>query len=204
MSKWLELAKELSAISKTGLYYTDDIYDKERYERIGVIANEIMAVLIDSTPSKLAELYQIENGHQTPKIDTRGVVWKDDKLLLVQEKDGYWALPGGWMEVTETISSNVKKEIREEAGCEVEVGKIIAIHDRNIHNPGKNQFTIEKIFVECQFISGQFKVNSETIDMNFFDMEDLPPLMEKKTSYEQIKLAFKAKKAGETWKVIFD
>lgn len=204
MSKWLDRAKELYAIAETGLHYTADIYDRERYERLVELSNEMLAHLMDESLSVVEGLRMDESGHQTPKIDTRGAVWKDGKILLVQEKDGLWALPGGWMDVTETLSSNVKKEIREESGCEVKVNKIIGLLDRNIHNPGSNPYTIVKVFIQCEYISGSFISNSETIAMDFFDVENLPPLMERKTSIEQVKMCYEAFLAKDNWTVLFD
>lgn len=204
MSKWLDRVKELYAIAETGLHYTKDIYDQERYQRLKEMANEMLAYLMDEPLSVVEELRVDESGHQTPKIDTRGAVWKDGKIMLVQESDGLWAMPGGWMDVTETISSNVRKEIREEAGSEVKVKKIVGLLDRNLHNPGSNPYTIIKVFIECDYLSGKFKPNSETLAMDFFDVNDLPPLMERKTSAEQIHLCYQAYLAKNEWTVVFD
>lgn len=110
MTNWLEWARELHALAQSGLYYTKDIYDEERYKRIKEMSHEMMSELANTSPQVIAELRLEDSGYQTPKIDTRGAVWKDDQILLVQEKDGLWALPGGWMDVTETISSNVLKK----------------------------------------------------------------------------------------------
>ncbi|MBS4456976.1 NUDIX hydrolase [Tuanshanicoccus lijuaniae] len=200
----LEWARELQALAETGLHFTQDVFDKERFERIKEIAFEMLAQASDSPVDIIAELYLMEKGYQTPKVDTRAVVWHEDKLMLVQESDGLWALPGGWMDVTQTISSNIQKEVLEEAGAKVAVGRLLFIHDRNTHNPGLNPFTILKIFVECQYISGEFQMNAETMACGFFAETDIPPLMERKTSLEQIHMAFEAKKQGENWRPVFD
>ncbi|MFK8242592.1 MULTISPECIES: NUDIX hydrolase N-terminal domain-containing protein [unclassified Facklamia] len=200
----VDWAKELHALAETGLFFTKDVFDKERFERIKQISFEMLAQVAEEPVDKIAELYLEEKGYQTPKVDTRAIVWRGDKLLLVQENDGLWVLPGGWMDVTQTISSNIRKEVFEEAGMEVEVGRLVAIHDRNIHNPGLNPFTILKIFVECQYVSGMFRPNSETVASGFFAEDEIPPLMERKTSTEQVRLAFEAKKQGEKWQPIFD
>lgn len=201
---WLAWARELYAIAKTGLHYTEDIFDRERYNRIQAMAEEMMAALLDTSPQVIADLHAEDAGHQTPKIDTRAVVWHQDKLLLVQEANGLWSLPGGWMDVTETLRSNAAKEVREEAGAEVQVGRVIAILDRNRNNPGKNLYTILKTFIECQFISGNFQANFETLACDFFSLEDLPPLEERKTSRQQIEMCFQAKAAGDQWQVRLD
>lgn len=162
--QWLEWAKELQALAQTGLHYTKDVYDKERFQRIREMSWQMLATLNDSDMNEIKALFHIEDGYQTPKVDTRAVVWKEDKILLVQENDGRWALPGGWMDITETVSSNAEKELFEEAGVVGKADRIIAIHDHHRHNAVNQIFTIIKIFVECHYINGEFKLNSETID----------------------------------------
>ena len=182
MTNWLEWARELHALAQSGLYYTKDIYDEERYKRIKEMSHQMMSELANTSPQVIAELRLEDSGYQTPKIDTRGAVWKDDQILLVQEKDGLWALPGGWMDVTETISSNVLKEIYEDSGMEAEVVKLVSLQDRNLHNPGQNPYTIVKVFVECLYKAGSFKENSETIAAKFFSVYELHELMVNKKS----------------------
>lgn len=205
MINWLNFARELHALAQTGLYYTQDIYDRERYERIKEMSDEMMAVLMSTTPEAISVLRSEDSGYQTPKVDTRGAVWNNEnKILLVQENDGFWSLPGGWMDVTETVSSNVLKEIKEEAGCNAKIIELVAIQDRNTHNPGNNPYTIIKIFVNCIFESLNFEKNSETIDAQFFDINDLPPLYEAKTTKEQILLCARAYQSKNKWQVTFD
>ena len=201
--QWLEWAKELQALAQTGLHYTKDVYDKERFQRIREMSWQMLATLNDSDMNEIKALFHIEDGYQTPKVDTRAVVWKEDKILLVQENDGRWALPGGWMDITETVSSNAEKELFEEAGVVGKADRIIAIHDHHRHNAVNQIFTIIKIFVECHYINGEFKLNSETIGMDFFDMDHLPTLNDGKTPYEQIELCWRAHK-DESFKIEFD
>lgn len=203
MNNWLAWIRELKAIAQTGLNYATDIYDVERYEQIKKVTDHMLASLLEQEPQVIEQVYYSEKGHQTPKVDTRVAVWKDDKILLVQENDGLWAMPGGWMDVTETISSNAKKEVFEESGSQIEVKRLVAIHDRNRHNPGQNVFTILKVFVEAEYQGGQFQANSETKDARFFDVNDLPQLMERKTSKAQIELCYQARMTKD-WQVQFD
>lgn len=202
-SQWLDWAKELQALAQAGLHYTKDIYDKERFQRIREISWQMFAQLNKQSYDDIQTLFQTENGYQTPKVDTRAVVWEEDKILLVQEHDGRWALPGGWMDITETISSNTEKELFEEAGLYGEAQRIIAIHDHHRHNQVNHLFTIIKIFVECTVSSGKFQANSETIDMAFFNMNQLPVLNEGKTTYKQIDLCWQAHQ-DQHFKVQFD
>lgn len=72
---------------------------------------------------KVEELFCNETGYQTPKLDTRAAVFKENKILLTHENNGTWSLPGGWVDVLESIKSNTEKEVKEETGLDVEAVK---------------------------------------------------------------------------------
>ena len=132
--QWLEWAKELQFIAQAGLTYTKDLFDKERFERIREISAEIMSLQSKLPLSEIKDLFCNETGFQTPKLDTRAAIFKDNKILLVEENDGTWSMPGGWVDVMETVKSNTVKEVKEEAGLDVDAVRVIALHDRNLHN----------------------------------------------------------------------
>ena len=79
--------------SQAGLAYTDGVYDRERYERLREISAEIMSKKTELSLEKVKDIFCNETGYQTPKIDTRAVIFKDDKILLTHENDGTWSLP---------------------------------------------------------------------------------------------------------------
>lgn len=204
MEKWLKWAIEIQSLAQNGLAYTNSIYDKERYERLREISGEIISNKTDISKEKINDLFCNEVGYQTPKIDTRGVIFKDNKILLVQEKDGRWAIPGGWCDVLETIKSNTIKEVKEETGLNVNTLKIIAIHDRSKHNKQIDAYRIMKIFVLCEVINGEFQENSETIKTDYFSLNEIPNnLALEKTSFNQIEMCFKAYN-DDNWQVEFD
>ena len=123
--KWLNWAIELQALAQAGLFYGRDVFDIERFQRIRDIAAEMLADRTELPPDTVRGLFCNETGYQTPKIETRAAVFRDGKILLVQEKDGLWALPGGWCDVLESVRSNTEKEVREEAGLDVRARRII-------------------------------------------------------------------------------
>lgn len=197
-----KLAMELQAIAQSGLFYTRDEYDKQRFERIRDISAELMSLKTTLPIEKVKELFCNETGYQTPKIETRGVVFKDEKILLVKEK-GKWSLPGGWIDYDQSVASNTAKEVKEEAGLDVVPVKIIALQDRNKHNFPKYAYGICKVFVLCHVTGGSFQENMETTESGYFSLDDLPELDEDKNVYSQIKMCFDAY-SDENWKVIFD
>ena len=112
--QWLQWAVELQSLAQAGLAYGKDVYDLERYERIREIAAEILSRMSDVPLGTVKELFCNETGYQTPKIDTRAAVFQDGRILLVQEKDGRWSLPGGWCDVNVSVGENTVKEVKEE------------------------------------------------------------------------------------------
>ena len=130
----MEWAKELQSLAQAGLFYGHDIYDKERYQRIREISAEMMLTRADVPAEKIKGLFCGDEGYQTPKVDTRAAIFRDGKILLVCEK-GKWSMPGGWCEFNLSPADNIVKETKEEAGLDVFVKKVIAVQDRDKHNP---------------------------------------------------------------------
>lgn len=204
MEKWLKWAIEIQSLAQAGLTYTNNVYDIERYERLREISAEIIAEKSDLNLEKVKDLFCNEKGYQTPKIDTRAVIFKDDKILLTHENNGTWALPGGWCEVLESVGSNTIKEVKEETGLDVETVKVISIQDRNKHNKPIYAYGVCKIFVLCNVIGGKFTENIETTEIEYFSLDEIPNnLAEEKTNKEQIKMCFKAYK-DKNWQTQFD
>lgn len=202
-TKWLEWAVRLQALAQNGLAYQPEIFDKERYEEIRDIASEMLATASGYPKSVVAGLFASEDGYQTPKIDTRAAIFKGDKVLLVQESNGLWALPGGWCDVQESIMSNTIKEVREEAGLEVVARRLVAVQDKNKNNLSHTAIRVIKHFVLCDYLSGDFVANSETLAAKYFDLHQLPDLSRNKTTAEQIELCYQASQA-EHWETVFD
>jgi ADP-ribose pyrophosphatase YjhB (NUDIX family) len=174
---WLVWARELQAISQTGLTFTRDSYDQARYHRIRTLAAEIIArhTNLDAQPIELA--FGAQSGYATPKVDVRGAVFREGRLLLVREKadHGRWTLPGGWADVNESPAEAVAKEVREEAGLIVRPYKLAAIWDRarHAHEP-QYLFHIWKLFFLCEIEGGEARAGPETSEVAFFAEDELP------------------------------
>lgn len=201
--KWLTTAMEMQFIAQAGLAYTKDRFDHERFTRLSEMAAEIMAEYTDLPKEKVQNLFCGETGYQTPKIDTRSVIFKDDKILLVKEIDGRWSMPGGWVDVNQSICDNVIKEAREEAGLNVVPTRLVAIHDRNRHNTPLYAYGIAKIFMLCEVVDGHFSPNIETSESAYFSLDNLPNLSVGKNTKEQIRLCFAAYK-DKNWVPVID
>lgn len=204
MEKWLNWAIEIQSLAQAGLAYANNDYDIERYERLREIASEILTEKSDLSLDKVKDLFCNETGYQTPKIDTRAAIFKNNKILLTHENNGTWSLPGGWCDVLETVKTNTIKEVKEETGLDVETVKIISVQDRNKHNKPIYAYGVCKIFVLCNIIGGKFIKNIETTEIAYFSLEQIPGnLAEEKTNKEQIEMCFKAF-YDKDWQTQFD
>ena len=199
---WLNWAIELQGLSQNGLAYTKDAFDKERFERIREIAAEMLAMKANLSTDAVMGLFCNETGYQTPKLDTRAAVFRDNQILLVKEA-GKWSLPGGWVDVNQSVYSNAVKEVKEESGFDVVPSRLIAVQDRNKHNHPPYAYGICKIFVLCELLGGEFVANAETNECAFFPLNALPQLAAEKNTKEQIKMCFQAK-YDVNWVVQFD
>lgn len=202
--KMLDLIIELQALAQAGLYYGKDVFDLERYTRMREISAEMMSLLTQEPLEKITRLFCFEQGYQTPKLDTRAAIFNEEgQILLVQEKDGKWSLPGGWVDIDTSIQENTIKEVWEEAGLHVACDDLIAVLDRDKYNLPRYPFKVIKVFVACHVLDGEFQANSETIASGYFSLENLPPMAEAKNNPKQVELCFQAKAATD-WKVLFD
>ena len=153
---------------------------------------------------KVKDLFCNETGYQTPKIDTRAAIFKDNKILLTHESNGTWSLPGGWCDVLESVKSNTIKEVKEETGLDVTANRLIAVQDRNKHNKPIYAYGVCKVFILCDVIGGEFIKNIETTETRYFGLDEIPDnLAEEKTNKEQIEMCFKAIN-DPNWQVQFD
>ncbi len=131
---WLIWAQKLDALAQVGLSFTQNPFDIDRYQKIREISAEIISSYSRIDAKEIRDLLDDQAGYATPKIDVRGVVFQDQKLLLVKElMDGGWTLPGGWVDVNEPLSRAVEREVWEESGFTVKARRLLAVYDRNQH-----------------------------------------------------------------------
>jgi len=199
----LNWAVELQSLAQAGLYYSKDPFDRERFQRIREISAEMVAHRSGLPLEQVTNLFCCEVGYQTPKLDTRSAVFRNEKILLVQENNGLWSLPGGWVDIGLTVAENAVKETREEAGVDVLPRKIIAVVDwQRSNDPGPSPYSACKVFVLCDLLGGSFEQNIETISSGWFAQDELPPLCREKNTPEQIQMCFQAAQSP-VWEPVF-
>ena len=200
----LDWAMKIQSIAQTGLAYCRDEFDRERYTELRELSAEMLAERTELPVGRVRELFCGESGYQTPKLDTRAAIVEDGRILLVRERDGRWALPGGWCDVDRSVAENTVKEALEETGLTVEAERLIAVQDWRRYNACNYIYGIIKIFVLCRAIGGEFAQNIETTETAYFSAEELPEqLAVEKTSREQALMCLDAA-AGRLPGVLFD
>lgn len=200
-TKW---ATNLQSIAQAGLHYGKDVFDRERYEQVRKIAGEMMQAKTGLPKEQIKTLFLGDEGYQTPKIETRAAIFKDDKILLVRERMAQeWSLPGGWNDYDQTTAQNCVKEAREESGRIVKPVKLIAVQDRNHHNKPILVTHVTKVFYLCKEISGELVPNDETDACDYFALDNLPKLSLDRNTKEQIEMCFKATK-DPNWETVFE
>jgi ADP-ribose pyrophosphatase YjhB (NUDIX family) len=175
--KWLIWAREMQALAQSGLAFTPNPYDRERYERLRKLSAEILEAHSGEPLSRIVDLFADQSGYATPKVDVRAAVFDaDNRLLMVREvaDAGRWTLPGGWADVNVTPAENAVKEAREESGYEAEVMKLAAVWDRTRQGHPAGVFSCCKMFFICRPVGGIATTSLETSEVAWFRKADIP------------------------------
>jgi len=185
----LIIAKRIQAIAQTGLHFTENVFDRERYEELRELSVLLAEQVVEAPLHKIRDLFTADRGYQTPKIDIRAVVLKDGQLLFARERvDQKWSLPGGFADVNYSPKEVAEKEVREETGLEVVATRALAIIDCNKHNFPPGEFHYYKIFVLCELTGGELRGSIETLEAKFFSFDNLPELSLNRINAEVIEI----------------
>jgi ADP-ribose pyrophosphatase YjhB (NUDIX family) len=180
--RWLAWAREIQALSQTGLTYAGSEYEVQRYRRLAEIAADIIHEHTGLAQEPVLESFAMQPGYATPKVDVRGAVVRDGRILLVQERaDERWTMPGGWADVGDLPSAMVAREVWEESGFEVVPRKIVGVFDANRSGRPLELYHAYKLVFLCEITGGQARPSNETLAVDFFDFDDLPPLSTNRT-----------------------
>ncbi|MBP2301068.1 NUDIX hydrolase [Azospirillum picis] len=200
---WLVWARQIQSLAQSGLAFTRDAYDRERYEALRLLAAEMMAARSGGNPARIEALFAEQTGYATPKVDVRGAVFdRDGRVLLVREAadGGRWTLPGGWADVNQAPSECVAREVLEEAGIAVRVRKLACVYDRARHpHQPPYPFHIYKMFFVCEPLDGVEHVRGdghETTAAALFARDEVP---EAELSTGRV-LPFQIRRLFEHWR----
>ena len=188
--KWLEWAQEIFSLSQSGITYSGNQYDIDRYKRLQEITAEMISSQSDIAQEAILESFSMQAGYITPKVDVRGAVIRENKILLIQERaDDKWAMPGGWADLGNSPASVAEREVFEESGFHVKAEKVVAVIDANRIEPMEFYHAYKIIFL-CQLLDGEPRISHETLAVDFFDVNNLPPLSIYRTNEDMLREVF--------------
>ena len=188
--QWLTWAQEIFSLSQSGLTYSGNQYDIDRYKRLQEITAEIISSQSEISKESVLDGFSMQAGYITPKVDVRGAVVQDGKILLIQERaDGMWAMPGGWADLGNSPASVAEREVWEESGFRVKAEKVVAVIDANRIEPMEFYHAYKIIFL-CRLLDGEPRTSYETLAVEFFDPDHLPALSSYRTNEDMLKEVF--------------
>jgi ADP-ribose pyrophosphatase YjhB (NUDIX family) len=202
--RWLEWAREIQALAQTGQTYALNDWQRQRYRRLMEISAEIINEHTHLPIEPILEGFVNQPGYATPKVDVRGAVFRDGKILLVREKiDGGWTMPGGWADVGDSPAKGAEREVWEESGFRVRARKVVGVYDANRAEPMELYHAVKLVFL-CDIISGEARTSDETTAVGFFGQDQIPqPFAGERTRARHIEHAFTAY-ADATVQTVFE
>ncbi len=187
----LDWARKVRAIAQNGLQFTQDAFDRDRYEKLQALTDSLVADELGLPLEEVKSLWQYDAGYVTPKVDVRGAVFRDEKILLVRERsDGKWSLPGGWVDINDSPAEAIVREIYEESGFRARAVKLAALFDRQRHPHPPSLYHIYKLLFLCELTGGEAQISNETDAVEFFPLSSLPELSTGRITRSQIERMF--------------
>ncbi|MFD1411071.1 NUDIX hydrolase N-terminal domain-containing protein [Lapidilactobacillus gannanensis] len=186
-SELLNSQRQMLALIQSGLHYTKEPFERDRYEKLEQILLEQMATTTNTKVADLTAALTQDQGYITPKVDVRALIVKNQQILMVQDKPtGEWSLPGGFADVGYTPTENIIREVFEETGLQVTVQGLLDIFDTAKRTDIPQPFQYYKMVFACQPVAGHFAENIETGQIAYFALDKLPALSLNRTTKEQL------------------
>lgn len=188
----LDIAKQLKAIADIGLLYTTNEYDKERYLEIKELSLQVFNTISGQPFETLKAYFPLVKNYPTAKVDIRGIALSTDKkILLVKESlDSKWSLPGGWADVGYSPREVIIKEFKEETGLDINPKRLLAVFDKKMHAHPPQPFYVYKMIFYCEMLTTSIQKGFDVLDVQYFEIDNLPPLSEDRILDSQIKILY--------------
>ena len=207
----LRWSEALAGIARTGLAFTQSLYERERFEEVLKVAADIRVAAghdegrfesEDLVSGWLDSVGQGVAGYVTPKVAVGAIVGNDDEeILLIQRGDsGVWLYPTGWADIGYSPAEVVVKEVEEETGIEVEPVRLVAVFDGL--RLGARALPFYSLVFHCRMVGGDLRPHPlEARQVGWFSESSLPAPLAGEGLWRE--LAFKAIR-GEPMEVAFD
>ncbi len=188
---WLKWARTVQAVAHNGLTYAENPFDRERYNKLAALAEEVFATYTGYSGAALTAWLNVQPGYMTPKVDVRGACFRDGRLLLVRERsDGGWCLPGGWADVGDEPAAAAVREVQEEAGFTCVARKLLGVFDANRGGAPLSAFHAFKLIFQCEITGGEARPDHEILEVGWFGRDAPPPLSGNRTTAAQLAECF--------------
>ncbi len=171
----LGLLEEIQTVARNGLNYTQNIYDRERYEHLLSLSVQHYAELLDSPTSEVREKLSQELGHITPKLGGDAAIFDDQgRILLMDRVDGSgWCLPCGWVEPNERPADTAVRETKEETGLEVEVRRLVGVFSR-LASQTTGLHSMSAVVHLCDVTGGELTLSHEGLGLRYWHLDEVP------------------------------
>ena len=171
------VADELRSIADLGLHFSQNDYDKDRYDRVRSLSVRLIAAIEGRAVDDVMLEYREPWVHATPYVAAEAAVFREGRILLIRREDnGLWAMPGGATEVGETWAESVERELREETGVRGIATDLLGVFDSRLWRSRARQ----QIYVAVWLVAldeRQIPVaGPETTGVGFFAEDALPDL----------------------------
>ena len=164
----------VQAIARTGLAYAQDPYDRERYEKLLVLAAEGYSDALASVSDELLARFRAEAGYITSKVGVSAAVFDADgnALLARRADDGLWSLVSGWVDPNETPEEAIVRELHEEIGVDASVDAFAAVFSRMASLTAGPHSMIAIVYL-CTLASDALILNHELLEARFAPIESV-------------------------------
>jgi len=195
----LTLITRLRSVADVGLLYAKNEYDIERYAELQQIAIEMLDNVTGWGMDEIKFNFAMPHDYPTVKVDVRGILLNaDGKILLAKERaDGRWSLPGGWADVGYSAKEVIVKEFEEETGLTVVADRLLAVFDKKMHPHPPQPFYVYKMVFYCKAVSTAVNKGFDMLDVEYFDIDNLPELSEDRILKSQIELLYQKIISGD-------
>lgn len=168
-SDFVKYLQRMIALTDTGLTFTKDPFDRERYEDLRSLLSEMLNQGSDLDVEEVAEVLKPTSAYATPLMDVRAWIVEDEKICLVRgQGEDSWALPGGFGEVGYSPTENILKEIEEETGFKAKVERLLAVFDTNRFQLQSKQYA--KFVLNVSFSMDNSKKIKKSLTFNFLQL----------------------------------
>jgi ADP-ribose pyrophosphatase YjhB (NUDIX family) len=173
----LSLLDEVRAIARTGLHYSENPFDRARYERLLEIASDEYAARTSLSPAAVRARFDAEIGYQTARVGVDAAVFDaDDRILLVRRvDDDKWGLVAGWVDPNEAPEHTAVREMREEVGLDARVDALAGVFFRPAHIDEHPHGTVSIVYL-CSITGGTPRPQPHEVrDIAYRAIEDVAP-----------------------------